>query len=413
MRRSETVTTALAAGNDISATLSALGGRAIIAAVTKTKASGGARDLGRYRRNLQGEVDSAALYRALADAEPDTKLKQIYRRLAGVEEAHAEFWTRRIVGAGGRAGRLRPGLRSRVLAWLARRFGTDTVLPIVNTLERSDVTQYDSQPEAAAAGLPADERSHARIVQALAQPPRGGLSGGELAQLEGRHRGGSNALRAAVLGANDGLVSNLSLIAGVAGANLSSHAVLVTGMAGLIAGACSMAMGEWLSVNSARELAQAQIDVEAEELRTFPEEEKEELALIYQAKGLTEHQAKLLAERIIGDKGAALDTLAREELGIDPNELGGSAWIAAATSFLLFAGGAAMPILPFAVLNGNQAVWAGAALSGAVMFLIGAGTSLFTGRGVFFSGARQLAVGLLAAAVTYGIGRLIGVAISG
>ena len=381
--------------------------------MTKGKASGAAGNLGRYRRNLQGEVDSAALYRALADAESDTKLKQVYRRLAGVEEAHAEFWTRQIAGAGGRTSRLRPGLRSRLLAWLARRFGTETVLPIVDTLERSDVTQYDSQPEAAAAGLPADERSHARIVQAMAQPPRGGLSGGELAQIEGRHRGGSNALRAAVLGANDGLVSNLSLIAGVAGANLSSHAVLITGIAGLIAGACSMAMGEWLSVNSARELAQAQIDVEAEELRTFPEEEKEELALIYQAKGLTEHQAKLLSERIFGDKRAALDTLAREELGIDPNELGGSAWTAAVTSFLLFAGGAAMPILPFAVLSGNAAVWAGAVLSGAVMFLIGAATSLFTGRGVLFSGIRQLAVGLAAAAVTYGIGRLIGVAIAG
>jgi len=381
--------------------------------VTKGKASGAAGNLGRYRRNLQGEVDSAALYRALADAESGTKLKQVYRRLAGVEEAHAEFWTRQIAGAGGRTSRLWPGLRSRLLAWLARRFGTETVLPIVDTLERSDVTQYDSQPEAAAAGLPADERSHARIVQAMAQPPRGGLSGGELAQIEGRHRGGSNALRAAVLGANDGLVSNLSLIAGVAGANLSSHAVLITGIAGLIAGACSMAMGEWLSVNSARELAQAQIDVEAEELRTFPEEEKEELALIYQAKGLTEHQAKLLSERIFGDKRAALDTLAREELGIDPNELGGSAWTAAVTSFLLFAGGAAMPILPFAVLSGNAAVWAGAVLSGAVMFLIGAATSLFTGRGVLFSGIRQLAVGLAAAAVTYGIGRLIGVAIAG
>ncbi|MDE1930534.1 MAG: VIT1/CCC1 transporter family protein, partial [Alphaproteobacteria bacterium] len=159
--------------------------------------------------------------------------------------------------------------------------------------------------------------------------------------------------------------------------------------------------------------AQAQIDVEAEELRTFPDEEKEELALIYQAKGLSEHQAKLLSERIIGDKGAALDTLAREELGIDPNELGGSAWVAGATSFLLFAGGAAMPILPFTVLDGTTAVWAGAALSGAVMFLIGAATSLFTGRGVLFSGARQLAIGLAAAAVTYGIGRLIGVAIAG
>jgi vacuolar iron transporter family protein len=381
--------------------------------VNATKLSGTAGNLGRYRRNLQGEVDSAALYRALADAESDERLKQVYRRLATVEEAHAEFWTRRILGAGGRSRHLRPGLRSRLLAWLARRFGVETVLPIIDTLERSDVTQYDAQPEAAAAGLPADERSHARIIEALAQPPRGGLTGGEVAQLEGRHRGGGNALRAAVLGANDGLVSNLSLVTGVAGANLSGHGVLVTGLAGLIAGACSMAMGEWLSVNSARELAQSQINVEAEELRTFPEEEQEELALIYQAKGLTEHQAKLLAQRIIGDKGAALDTLAREELGVDPKELGGSAWVAAGTSFLLFASGAAMPILPFVVFSGATAVWAGVILSGAVMFLIGAGTTLFTGRGVLFSGFRQLAVGLSAAAVTFGLGKLIGISIGG
>ena len=373
----------------------------------------GRSSLGRYRRNLQGEVDSAALYRALADAENDPKLKQVYRRLASVEEAHAEFWTKRITGAGGRTGRSRPGLRSRFLAFLARRFGVETVLPIVDTLERSDVTQYDLQPEAAAAGLPGDERSHARIIQAMARPPGGGLTGGEVAQIEGRHRGGGNALRAAVLGANDGLVSNLSLVAGVAGADLASQTVLITGIAGLIAGACSMAMGEWLSVNSARELAQAQIAVEADELREFPEEEKEELALIYQAKGLSEHQAKLLAEGIIGDKDAALDTLAREELGIDPKELGGSAWVAAATSFLLFASGAAMPVIPLIFLSGNAAVWAGAALSGAVMFLIGAGTTLFTGRGVWFSGTRQLLIGLGAAAVTFGIGKLIGVAISG
>jgi len=247
----------------------------------------------------------------------------------------------------------------------------------------------------------------------MASAMPGGASGGSLARLEGRHRTGGNALRAAVLGANDGLVSNLSLVMGVAGAAVPGSTILLTGLAGLVAGACSMAMGEWLSVNSARELAQSQINVEAEELREFPEEEKEELALIYQAKGLSERQAKQLAEGIIGDKDAALDTLAREELGINPQELGGSAWVAAGTSFLLFATGAAMPVIPFAALSGNAAVWAGAGLSGAVMFLIGAGTTLFTGRGVLFSGVRQFLIGLGAAAVTFGIGKLIGVAISG
>ncbi len=221
----------------------------------------------------------------------------------------------------------------------------------------------------------------------MARPPQGGLSGGALAQLEGRHRSaGGNALRAAVLGANDGLVSNLSLVMGVAGAEFSGRTILVTGLAGLIAGACSMAMGEWLSVNSSREFYQDQIAGEAAELDEFPEEEQQELALIYQAKGLPEPQAKALAERLIGNRTTALDTLAREELGINPEELGGSAWAAGATSFLLFSGGAIIPVLPFFALDGLAAIGASLGLAAAAMFAIGAGTTLFTGRGVIFSG---------------------------
>jgi VIT1/CCC1 family predicted Fe2+/Mn2+ transporter len=368
--------------------------------------------IGRYRSNLQGEVDSAVLYRALADAEENPQLKEVYRRLAAVEEAHAEFWRKRLGVVGGGTGRA--GWRTRTLAWLARRFGPDFVLPMINTLERADSTRYDSQPEAASAGLAAAERSHARILQAAARPAHGGLSGGALARLEGRHHlGGGNALRAAVLGANDGLVSNLSLVMGVAGAELSARAILVTGLAGLLAGACSRAMGEWLSVNSSRELYQQQIATEAAELEEFPEEEKQELVLIYQAKGLTERQAKLLAERIIADKETALDTLSREELGIDPEELGGSAWVAGATSFLLFALGAIVPVIPFFLASGLTAVVASLGLSALVMFAIGAGTTLFTGRGVLFSGIRQLLIGLAAAGITYGVGRLIGVSLAG
>jgi VIT1/CCC1 family predicted Fe2+/Mn2+ transporter len=224
---------------------------------------------------------------------------------------------------------------------------------------------------------------------------------------------GGNALRAAVLGANDGLVSNLSLVMGVAGAALAPRTILVTGLAGLLAGSCSMALGEWLSVNTARESAQRQIDTEASELEQVPEEEQEELALIYQAKGLPEELAKTLAEQLIANKKTALDTLVREELGIDPNELGGSAWAAAATSFMLFTMGAIFPVAPYFVLAGMPALAASVAASGVALLLIGAGTSLFTGRGVWFSGVRQLVVGLAAAGVTFGIGKLIGVAIAG
>ncbi len=369
------------------------------------------RNIERYRNNLQGEIDSAALYRALAETETSPQLKEVYGRLAAVEEAHADFWRARLTRLGAGSGVVRAGFRTRVLMWLARRFGPSTVLPIINTFERTGGQEYDGQPEAISAGMPQVERSHARIIEAAAKPLGGGLGGGALAQLEGRHRAGGNALRAAVLGANDGLVSNLSLVMGVAGAAFSERIVLVTGLAGLLAGACSMAMGEWLSVASARELYQSQIATEAEELRESPAEEKEELSLIYQAKGLPEAQARALAERIIADPSTALDTLAREELGINPEELGGSAWVAAGTSFLLFAVGAIFPVAPFFLASGMDAIVASLAVSALVMFLIGAGTTLFTGRGMMFSGLRQVAIGLGAAAITYVVGRLIGVSL--
>lgn len=365
----------------------------------------------RYRGNVQDEVDSASLYRAMSNAEANPQLKQVYGRLAQVEEAHAEFWRKRLAGLGARP-RVAPSVRSRVLGWMARRLGPETVLPIINAMERTGSTGYDKQPEAVLAGLPAAERSHARIMQAMAETPRGGVSGGTLARIEGRHRTGSgNSLRAAVLGANDGLVSNLSLVTGVIGADLAAHDVLLTGIAGLLAGACSMGMGEWLSVNSAREFHQAQISTEADELAEFPEEEKQELMLIYQAKGLPEAQAKALADKIIGNADTALETLAREELGVDPEELGGSAWSAAGTSFLLFAGGAIVPVIPLFFAGGVRAAIYSCVLSAAAMFAIGAGTTLYTGRGILVSGSRQLAIGIGAAAITFGLGRLIGVAV--
>ncbi len=367
----------------------------------------------RYRDNLQGEVDSAALYRAMAEAEPDPRLSEVYRRLAAVEEAHAEFWRKELSRIGATSLIRQPGWRTRALAWLARRFGPQFVLPTLSTLERRDSGQYDAQPEAVAGGLPAAERSHDRIVEAMASAWPRGAPGSTLARIEGRHRGGGNALRAAVLGANDGLVSNLSLVMGVAGAEVSGNTILLTGLAGLVAGACSMAMGEWLSVTSSRELSQQQIDIEADELKRMPEEEKEEMVLIYQAKGLDEAAARALAERLMADKDTALDTLVREELGINPEELGGSAWTAAGASFGLFAAGAIFPVAPFFWLDGAAALAVSLALSGLALLLIGGGTSLFTGRSLAFSGARQLGIGFAAAAITYGIGRLVGVSLGG
>lgn len=377
-------------------------------AMTQDKAS-------RYKANFQDEVDSAALYRALAQFEPNPQLAEVYRRLASIEESHAEFWAKRLRGLGEPVPERRPGWRTRVLIWLARRWGSNAVLPVAGSLEARDRAHYDDQPEARATAMPAQERSHARVLRFMQRrAPRSGVEGGTLARLEGRHSGvGGNALRAAVLGANDGLVSNLSLVMGAAGAAFSQTSLLITGLAGLVAGACSMALGEWLSVQSSRELYQREIQTEADELAEVPEEEKQELVLIYQSKGLSEAEARAIAERVMASPDTALNTLAREELGIDPEALGGSPWTAAAASFLLFSLGAIIPVLPFFFSGGTTAVVASAALSAAALFVIGAAITLLTGRSVLFSGTRQLLIGLAAAALTYGIGRLLGVSLSG
>jgi len=278
--------------------------------------------------------------------------------------------------------------------------------------EQAGRHDYDDQPDAQAANLPAVEGSHARLLATISHARGSGMEGGLLARLEGRHRAvGGNALRAAVLGANDGLVSVLSLVMGVAGAHSSNRAILVAGLAGTLAGACAMAMGEWLSVQSARELAQRQIDIERDELAEAPEEEQEELSLIYQAKGLGKEEADSLAAKLMSDKENVLDTLTREELGLDPEELGGSAWEAAFTSFFLFFTGAVAPVAPFLFLSGAPAVVVSLAASGAALFATGAAITILTGRGVLYSGTRQLLIGMGAAGVTFGIGRLIGISV--
>jgi VIT1/CCC1 family predicted Fe2+/Mn2+ transporter len=368
----------------------------------------------RYTANIQGEVDSAALYRALADVEPNLQLAGIYRKLADVEDEHVAFWVKQLESMGHAAPSLKPSLRSRILAFLARRFGPGMVLPTINAQEQMDSGAYDNQSEAVAGGLPQAERSHARIINALAGE-KGPLESGTLARLEGRHRGlGGNALRAAVLGANDGLVSNMSLVMGVAGAVSNSHIVLLAGLAGLAAGACSMAMGEWLSVATARESFERQIATEAQELAEVPEEEAAELALIYQVKGLPEETARAMASQLIANKESALDTLAREELGIDPAELGGSPWTAAATSFGLFVSGAIFPILPFMFgMSGYEAVLASLGVSGLALMTIGGATALFTGGSMLRLALRSLAFGYGAAGITFAIGKLVGVTVGG
>lgn len=368
-------------------------------------------DLRRFRANRQDEVDSAAQYRAMADAEPDPGIARVYLELADVEEKHAGFWEARLRERGVEPEPRRPSWRARVLVWTARRFGARAILPTVAQREAVSRNDYVGQSETAHTRMPAQERSHARMLKSMLTRSEG-VAGNELARVEGRHRTvGGNALRAAVLGANDGLCSNLALVTGVAGASTSSHAILVTGVAGLLAGACSMALGEWISVTSSRELAERELRVERDELAAAPEEEREELQLIYEAKGIPKDEARQLSQRLLDDHGAALDVLAREELGIDPGELGGSARVAATTSFLLFAFGAVFPVLPYLVASGTPAILASLAVSSLALFGIGAAITLFTGRPVWISGGRQALLGLAAAGLTFGLGSLLGTAL--
>ena len=370
-------------------------------------------NLKRYLANWHGEVDSAAQYRAMASAEKSKELSQVYNNLAAIEEKHRDFWEVHIQKAGGLVPQRRPTWRAQVLILLARLLGPDAVLNTISEGERADKNQYAPQTETQGTSMLADEHGHDRILGEILNTQTEGASGTYLANLEGRHKSlEGNTLRAAVMGANDGLCSNFSLVMGVAGASLASHALLLTGLAGLLAGACSMALGEWLSVTNSRELSEREISIEESEYDLNPEGEREELELIYESKGMSPDQAEKLADLMISDKHRAIDALTREELGIDPQEKGGSPWTAAIISFFLFSTGAIVPVFPFFFLTGSRAIAVSAGLSALALFLFGALTTLFTGKPVLFAGTRQLVMGLLAAAATFGLGHLLGVSLS-
>ncbi|MGH8146252.1 MAG: VIT1/CCC1 transporter family protein [Rhodanobacteraceae bacterium] len=344
-----------------------------------------------YLKNLRVERDNEALYTRLAAVARNPRLARAYRRIAAGERSNAAFWESRLDELGVTVPRLRPRTRVRVLGTLAKWFGTGFVMPTVVRLEHADHLE-----------TPVDRAGHRdHFVPADARAARAH-----------RHRAaGGNTLRASVLGANDGLVSNVSLVMGMAGAAIGNHAVLLAGLSGLVAGSCSMALGEWLSVNSSREFFQAQITERAERLAVAPEEGERRIAGIYRDKGLGRAKAEHLAEHLSEMPRTALDTLVREDLGVDPSELGGSAYSAAVSSFCFFAFGAIFPVLPYFFVGGQVALFASMGSTFAGLCVIAVGTSLFTGRNLAFSIARQFAIAAVAAAITYGIGHLLGTVI--
>jgi VIT1/CCC1 family predicted Fe2+/Mn2+ transporter len=373
--------------------------------------------------NLKVERDAILLYDALAGIERDPRRAAAFRHIAGNERRHAAIWADKL-GAQGAAvpPEAGPRLRVRIIIALARLFGTRAVGDLVQALEGDEEEAYGSQPSPEVESIAADERRHAEIWRELEAPPAAGApasraaadrSMAEIAARERWHRSGqTGTLRATIFGVNDGLVSNLALVMGVAGAASGPQFILLAGIAGLLAGAFSMAAGEWISMQSQRELFERQIALERAELAAIPEEEEVELALVYRRKGFGEDEAKAIAKRLMADPEAALDTLVREELGLDPQQLG-SPWGAAIGSFLAFSGGAVLPVLPYLLLGAATAFWAALGLSLAALFLVGVAVSLLTGRNAVLSGLRQSLIGGAAAAVTYAVGAVVGVNVGG
>ena len=366
-------------------------------------------DYDRYRRYLTTEWEAANLYRSLADAESSRERAGILRELARMEDNHAARWRGRLEAAGEPLPQWSPSVRSRLLAKLAKVFGTKAVLPILEWAESGDADMYAQEP--GAEDISAQEKSHERVLAGLTE--RRSVAPFRMGRRETRHRGaGGGTLRAAIFGVNDGLVSNLSLIMGVAGAYPGAHAVVVAGVAGLLAGAFSMATGEYVSMSTQRELFERELEMERAELEDNPAEEMQELALIYQAKGLSRDEAESISRRLMSNPISALDTLAKEELGLDPAELG-SPIGAAVSSFLSFGVGAFIPLVPLLFTTGTTAVIASGLLSGLALIVVGTSSALLTGRSVVMSVARMLGLGVAAATLTHMIGRLLGVTIAG
>jgi VIT1/CCC1 family predicted Fe2+/Mn2+ transporter len=364
-----------------------------------------------WLQNLVDERDGAALYEGLARYEKDAARAKEFLELGAAERRHAEVWARKLEKEGVALPPDRPSSRVRALVWLARRLGSAAVVPMILEAEAGDADKYEEQG-GEATPLAAEERAHRQALVGMSRDdPKDARD--LIAVRERWHRAGrgSGNVRAAIFGMNDGLVSNLSLILGVAGAGVAPEAVVVTGCAGLMAGAFSMAAGEYTSVASQRDLLRRQVALEKREIEEAPEEEAAELALIFKQKGLSTEQASRTAAEIMKNPESAADTLVREELGLDPEDLGSPSG-AAVSSFFLFSIGALVPLVPFLVTSGTAAVIASSALAALVLAGVGGLMGFLSGTSLWASAGRMVGLAALAAGVTYAVGRAFGAAVS-
>lgn len=375
------------------------------------------KDPKRFLRYLEAERKASLLYRSLAETVTGDRAEALLE-LADIEDAHAEHWLEKLTEYGVKVPPaptiLNPA--DQKLVNIARATGLNSVLGTLEENEGADAGMYDDEPEALDS-MPVDEREHAEVFRNMRQEPF-------VATLTSRadvspkgtepwHRvDTSGSVRAAVFGISDGLVSNTALVMGFAGASLNgsleNSTVLFAGLAGLLAGSFSMAAGEYVSVASQRDLFQREIEKEAIELQEKPEEEAKELELIYRAKGLDRPLAKAVADTIMKNPETALDTLVREELGLNPDELGSPIRVAI-SSFVAFSIGASVAVVPYVFLEGSAAFFVAIAAAIIALCIVGGVVGKFSGRGIVFSAMRQLLWGAGAAGITYVVGSLIGV----
>jgi len=362
-------------------------------------------DLKTWLHHYQDEADAAYLYENLAAAEPDAGRREIYAQLAEVERRHTDLWAGllRDQGHAVSVGGPTPSFQARAMAWLGRRFGPRYLLPLLLREEGREVKGYLDLHRRTGPGAARDvsltlARESAHHAETLA-----GLTG---TGPEPWHRTESGGfLRNVVYGFNDGLTANFGLVAGVIGAEVAPHVVLITGVAGTFADALSMGASGYLAAKSEREVYAHEIATEREEIRLMPEVEEQELALVYQAKGIESARARQMAADVMRDPERALEEKVREELKIGeahttPLKEG---WITGTATAV----GAFIPVAPFLVLDGAPAVWTAFALAMLSHFAVGAARSIFTGRGLFRSGIDMFVVGLGVAAVGYVVGDLV------
>jgi VIT1/CCC1 family predicted Fe2+/Mn2+ transporter/rubrerythrin len=360
------------------------------------------------------EIEGAKMYRALAEREQTADRKRVLIRLAEAEEQHARRWKARIQELGGSIPDLKETFGDRIRRWILVRTGIENASKRLEETEDHDTAAYEKEAmlfeeekdKNAIAEVEREERVHAKVLASMTSPEAPQVRLDSILQREKWHAHGAGGwIGQAIYGANDGLGATFGIVSGMAGYTGGSEVVLIAGLAGMLASSLSMGAGAYLASKSEREVYEAEIERERREIQENPEEEQEELKLFYQLKGFTEEQSSMLAKQLTQQPDQLLKTLAHEELGLSEATFPKPAK-ATMSAALSTAVGGLIPVLPFFFATGMTAVIASFIISTLAHFTIGASKTFVTGRSWVASGLEMTAVGIIEAAITYGLGIL-------